>query len=639
MRKKLFAVLVALCMVLSLLPTAAFALEDADEADDSSYEDDADIDSSDEDGEDEDDADAEDAGDEEETPARRNVRSRVKDLTNNEDEDGSDGENKNGTEEEPGIWAEIVTYETAQPLSDGISIPATTDETDTLDADGSPVAIDAENEDDEVNEPTEEGDAGTEEEEAEEEESFMDKAVAERKDAGKTSVGVAPLYDNSADEDEDGTVTPRAYEITACEKDEEDDGRYDVYNVSLHADDVKKHMGGPESGENPVDWVGIGLIPEGAERVKYGFAYGETYNGALEKMKAKETAAPLEPAVNPKGEEGHQEGLAVYFSLKEAMNKLDNSEYLWIAVTWTDSNNKEVTQIFRVFVSRTGEVYQAPEKEAPEEVETPEETETPEEPAIPSVSEKNRDRDDNRDNDNDRDSDSSGGTSAPAAPAAPAEPAAPAAPATETAKAEVAAATTTSDGTAKAEVSGENMNKAIENAVTEAVKQGTKPVVEVEVQTTADAKSLNVELPAASLKTLAGAENASLAITSGVAAVTLDHTALSALANSATGSTVTLEVVPVAAAALNEAQKASVGETATVVDLALLCDGVAIESYGEGTITVSLPFALAEGVDAASIVVCFLAEDGTLTPCETTYMDGQVTFVTTHLGEYVIGTK
>lgn len=316
-----------------------------------------------------------------------------------------------------------------------------------------------------------------------------------------------------------------------------------------------------------------------------------------------------------------RDGIAFYVNLDDCYE----GDYLWIAIRWEEGGELEIYRVKLVSNHLQARIVEEKEEIViPEEPETSETPDTPAAPEIPTVPEPAAPTD--RDN---GDKDTSGPASAPAAseaPSAPAEaPAAPAAPEAadpapettgETTKAEVAAATTDANGAAKAEVSGTSMNQAIEAAVTEAVKQGTKPVVEIEVQTAAEAKSLNVELPAASLKTLAAAENASLAINSGVAAVTLDHSALSALAGAATGSTVTLEVVSVAAEALNDAQKAAVGE---------------------GTITVSLPYALADGVDAADIVVCFLAEDGALTPCETSYEDGQVTFVTTHLGEYVIG--
>lgn len=88
----------------------------------------------------------------------------------------------------------------------------------------------------------------------------------------------------------------------------------------------------------------------------------------------------------------------------------------------------------------------------------------------------------------------------------------------------------------------------------------------------------------------------------------------------------------VAAAATTDAD-------AVVVDLALMSNGMEIADYGEGSITISLPFTLPAGRTATNIVVYFLAADGTLVPWETTFVDGQVTFTTAQLGEYVTGTK
>lgn len=196
---------------------------------------------------------------------------------------------------------------------------------------------------------------------------------------------------------------------------------------------------------------------------------------------------------------------------------------------------------------------------------------------------------------------------------------------------------TTSGTTASASVKTSDMNKAIDSAVTEAARQGTSPVVEIEVKTSPRADSLNVDLPVSSLKKLDQAEDASLVITSDVAEVRLDSAALSALVDQAsTGSTVTLQVAPVAASTLTPAQREIVGSS-PVVDLSLISHGMEIHDYGAGVITVTLPYELAPGQSANDVVVYYLESDGTLTPCRTSYADGKVTFTTTHLSQYVIG--
>ena len=200
------------------------------------------------------------------------------------------------------------------------------------------------------------------------------------------------------------------------------------------------------------------------------------------------------------------------------------------------------------------------------------------------------------------------------------------------------ATSTTSGTTASSTVSSTAMENSVSSAVSEAAKQGTAPVVKVEVSTSARATSLEVNLPAASLETLAAAEGASLVISSNIAEVTLDHTALGALADKATGSTVTLEVAPVETAALNEAQQAAVSEAAvTVMDLSLVSDGEAVHDYNDGTITISLPYTPPAGVSVNKVGVFYLADNGALSVCKSSFKGGKMTFTTNHLSMYVMG--
>ena len=200
---------------------------------------------------------------------------------------------------------------------------------------------------------------------------------------------------------------------------------------------------------------------------------------------------------------------------------------------------------------------------------------------------------------------------------------------------EMTTTSSTSGTTASATVNSSNMNKAVSSAVAEAAKQGTAPVVEIDVKTSSRADSLSLTLPTASLKTLAKTDGSSLSITSGVASVSLDHTALAALADKAGGSNISLEVAPVKASSLNAAQKEAAGN-GTVMDLSLVSNKVAIHDYNNGTITVSLPYTLPSGKSASDIHVYYMDDNGALTPCAASFSNGEVTFTTTHFSMYVI---
>ena len=192
----------------------------------------------------------------------------------------------------------------------------------------------------------------------------------------------------------------------------------------------------------------------------------------------------------------------------------------------------------------------------------------------------------------------------------------------------------TSGSTTSATVSKKDMDKAVTSAVEAAAKAGT--AIEVKVETTDKTTAVNVSLPAKSLETLSAAEGATLSITSDVADVVLDSESTAALAEQATGSTVTVAVKP--ATGLNSAQKEAV-EGATVIDVSVTSGGKQITDFGGGVLAVSVKYALPDGVSSAEVQVFYLTDGGALEAHETSYSGGKVTFTTTHLSKYVIGTK
>lgn len=201
---------------------------------------------------------------------------------------------------------------------------------------------------------------------------------------------------------------------------------------------------------------------------------------------------------------------------------------------------------------------------------------------------------------------------------------------------EVKVETRTSGTTTSATVSRKDMDKAVDSAVEAAAKAGTAPAIEVKVETGDKTTAVNVSLPAKSLKTLSAAEGATLSITSDVADVVLDSESTAALAEQATGSTVTVAVKP--ATGLNSAQKEAV-EGATVIDVSVTSGGKQITDFGGGVLAVSVKYALPDGVSSAEVQVFYLTDGGALEAHETSYSGGKVTFTTTHLSKYVIGTK
>lgn len=193
-----------------------------------------------------------------------------------------------------------------------------------------------------------------------------------------------------------------------------------------------------------------------------------------------------------------------------------------------------------------------------------------------------------------------------------------------------------SGNTSIANITSANMQKAVDSAISTAAKNGTDPVVRVVISTPANATGVRLTLPVTALANLGKVSGASLQISSGVVEMTLDATSVAALAGQATG-TVTISATPVTNASLNAAQKAAVKD-AKVVDLSIVSNGKTISTFNGGSLVVTMPFTLPSGVSGDQIVVYYLSDKGELEACSTSYAGGKVTFTTSHLSKYVIGT-
>ncbi|WP_312634754.1 DUF3783 domain-containing protein [Oscillibacter sp.] len=197
---------------------------------------------------------------------------------------------------------------------------------------------------------------------------------------------------------------------------------------------------------------------------------------------------------------------------------------------------------------------------------------------------------------------------------------------------------TVSGTTANVTVSSATVTSAVNSALAAAQKNSTAPAVKVAVNTPPKADSLSVTIPADALETLAGHKDAALTITSGVAQVTLDRNALMAVARQG-GADVTVSVKPVPISDLNTVQKRATGDS-KVFDISIASGSAAeIHDLGGGAASVSIPYTLAKGETAATLTVYYLADNGSLTACETSYdgTSGMVTFVTPHFSKYMVG--
>lgn len=180
------------------------------------------------------------------------------------------------------------------------------------------------------------------------------------------------------------------------------------------------------------------------------------------------------------------------------------------------------------------------------------------------------------------------------------------------------------------------LSEAVDKALAESQTAQTAPVVTVEVTADEEISALEIALPAQALVVLAEQEEASFTVASAVAQVTFDQKALAAIVEQA-DTEVVLTVTPVTETEMTPAQvEASQGYP--TFELTLRSGDVVISNFQEGSAKVTLPYTLRADQQAQGIVVWYLADEGSVTPCETDYNEqaGQVTFVTPHFSCYAI---
>ncbi|MEA4933648.1 MAG: chitobiase/beta-hexosaminidase C-terminal domain-containing protein, partial [Lawsonibacter sp.] len=127
-----------------------------------------------------------------------------------------------------------------------------------------------------------------------------------------------------------------------------------------------------------------------------------------------------------------------------------------------------------------------------------------------------------------------------------------------------------------------------------------------------------------------------LAVALPTGTVTLDKAALASVVGKGD---IKFSVETVDNEKLTEPQKSALGNqssTALVVDVNVFVNGTQTSTFGDGRNTVSVPYTPKSGENTDSITVWFIKDDGTIEPKNGTYANGNVTFTTEHLSQYLI---
>ncbi len=215
----------------------------------------------------------------------------------------------------------------------------------------------------------------------------------------------------------------------------------------------------------------------------------------------------------------------------------------------------------------------------------------------------------------------------------PWNPSTPSAPASGSSPATLAPKVTASNGAAAVAISTSNMTAAIAEA-----RKNNSAAIVIAPEITGMAKKVSVELPKASVSSIASETKAALTVETPVGSITIPNSALASIASQVTGGTVTLSLESVDHSALTPAQQSAVGSN-PVYDISIMSGSSHIGSFGGGSITISLPYALKEDETAANVKVWYLNDAGELERITCTYdaATGKAIFTTSHLSYYIVG--
>lgn len=190
-----------------------------------------------------------------------------------------------------------------------------------------------------------------------------------------------------------------------------------------------------------------------------------------------------------------------------------------------------------------------------------------------------------------------------------------------------AASKPSADENAKVTVS----NKDVTAAVKAAADSGS---VVLKAATSENAKSVAVTVPASVMKAVSKAE-APVSIQSPVADLTLDVKVLESL--QANG----VKDVVVSAGAADTADLPKAAQDfltgRPVYDINITSGGKTVSQFGGGTVTVALPYTPAQGENPATLVACWVKDEGTMEVLQSSsFTDGKLSFKTPHLSTYAI---
>lgn len=164
-------------------------------------------------------------------------------------------------------------------------------------------------------------------------------------------------------------------------------------------------------------------------------------------------------------------------------------------------------------------------------------------------------------------------------------------------------------------------------------------LVEITVNAPADSESVTISIPRSSIGDLSGAD-VDTHISTPLAGMRFDSEAMSAISNAA-GGDISITAGTVDTGDLSQEVRWEIAGR-PVFEFAITSNGQPISDFGEGTVTVSVPYKPEFYEDPNNIVIYYIGSDGslkTIPGCSYDPTTGRVTFATNHFSSYAVGYK
>jgi hypothetical protein len=165
-----------------------------------------------------------------------------------------------------------------------------------------------------------------------------------------------------------------------------------------------------------------------------------------------------------------------------------------------------------------------------------------------------------------------------------------------------------------------------------------KDVIRVNVNTPGSINELQVTVPQTSLAKMAAQTDSGFAVASPFVSITFDGKALETISGAESGGSVVFSAGVIDNSALSPSDRAKV-QGRTVYNFTVMNGKTVVSHFGGGRATVSIPYTLQAGENPHAVVVCYLADDGSLKAVRGHYdADTKtVVFKTTHFSRFVVG--